>query len=256
MSTRSEKVSWSDKSVLYRDAKDAGTKEIGKDHKIAVPVISIDKLRTTLGPLLTNGDGGMIYDIKGSSPPRVYKIFREEKLTDGDEIRISEIAGRLGVGPTFYGAFSVQNGDKNLVVFEMDHVGKSLGEQMGNFAPPTGGDDRPPMEVSVEKLYGSSEAFYCALFRKIVLLADHNIAHRDGNVGNIIPKLEGEKKDLMLIDYGGALLADKPKAALHASIDDETYYGFFYKRFQSLPNKSEEGTRLLALLKEKLDSSE
>lgn len=256
MSTRCGTVSLSDKSTLYRLAEGTGTREVGKDHKIAVPVISMDKLRATLGPLVAQGDGGAIYSVVGSSPPRVYKIFREDKLVDGDEIRISEIAAGLRVGPPFYGAFAVQNGDKRLVVLEMDHVGKSLGDRMGELAQQgikissNREEERPPMEVAAEKLYGNSEAFYCALFRKIVLLAENNIAHRDGNVGNIIPRLDGEK-DLMLIDYGQALLADDSQTALRASMND-SYHAFFYRRFESLPNKSEEGKRLLALLKEKL----
>ena len=189
--------------------------------------------------------------------PRFYKIFQAKNLKDGDQIRISEIAGRLGVGPILYGAFSVQNGDKNLVVLEMDYAGKSLGDSIDYDADPKDGDNRPPIEALAEKLYGSAEAFYSAFFQKIMLLAENKIAYQDSNAGNIIPRLDGEKKDLMLIDYDDALLKENPTAALRESIEGSRYYlnDFYYKRFQSLPNKSEEGKRLLALLKEKLGSN-
>lgn len=106
----------------------------GKKNPIELPVIDIGFISDKIGEKVTSGNVGTIYQVKDCTPPRVYKVIPQNSFENGDEIRISEIAGKIGIAPVFHSAFVVKQNDEKYVVIEMDDIGKSLGKYMEDLA--------------------------------------------------------------------------------------------------------------------------
>lgn len=121
-------VSLSTASSVDLTASSRGVKKpAGSVNSIDLPYITISDIGPTIGKKLAQGGFGTIYAVRDSDPMRVYKIIFTGQFKNGDEIRITEIAGKLGVGPAFHGAYLVQQPENAFVAVEMDHAGHSLG---------------------------------------------------------------------------------------------------------------------------------
>lgn len=221
MSTKCQNIFLSESSIAYQRLAEAHTEQVGKANPIDLPLINVVKINDTFGEKITNGNIATIYKVNGCSSPRVYKAIPQDRFANGDEIRISKTASDIGVAPTFYSAFLVEQSSTNFVVIEMDDGGKSLGKLMEDLAensevqeeeevvveahPLTEKEKafqamlkkiraevaskystvevteipqkkRLPLEEAIDKLYPKREQFYNELFKKIKVLAEHNIS--------------------------------------------------------------------------------
>ncbi|MBS0607628.1 MAG: hypothetical protein JSR57_11815 [Verrucomicrobia bacterium] len=271
-------------SVLYPQLHNAPTQPAGKFHTIELPFITIDKIGATIGKNITQGDTGSIYRVKDAIPSRVYKIIALKDFKSGDEIRISKIASDLMLAPTFYSASLVKQGSSCFVVIEMDDAGLSLGKWMEKLAESepekmdldqaepdlsqeelafremmkklraeyqgsfTVTEVKQPkklsMEETIEKLYGSQEAFYFTLFSKIKTFAENNISYGDTHVGNIMPN-HGDEKGMQLIDFDCAAIFGSTDEAAKKTLSS-VYTATLFKKFVELPNLSVESKELIA----------
>lgn len=260
-----------------------GYAKVGSQNPIEIPIISIDHFRETLGSLIAQGDCCQIRKVKGAEGKRVYKVIPFKNFTNGDEIRISEIASNLGVAPQFHQAFSFKSNHAQYVVIEMDYGGRSLGQHMEDvgskiMASQTDFEEERdplahlPQEVrelvkkmqandryqtievkrshkasiqeTLKKIYsGAPETFYFQLFLRIKTLAEAKISYRDTHAGNIIPNPQ-EENGLKLIDFD--------KASLEVSVADAKakslshYTTIFLKQFEALPDLSPESQKLIS----------
>jgi hypothetical protein len=238
--------------------------DIGKQNPIPLPDLMMSDFRPTLGEKIGRGDVGQIFKVKGSNPPKVYKIIPIKNFKDGNEIRISMIAGTTGISPVFHGAFVVEG---QFIVIEMDQVGKSLNRWRIDLASDAASDLDPILEAekqafkelqekaedfaaviikqpkklsfeaAVEKLYETEEAFYFKLFSKIKGLAERNIAFLDTNLGNIIPNIE-KGGDLMLLDFDCAQLTERTSQAAEQVLCGN-YTSPLLKTFSEIAKKPE-----------------
>ena len=269
-----------EKSVLSSFASQATTRPVCAFHRIDLPAFNIATIDETFGEQITHGDCGAIFRVKGSAPPRVYKVIAANQLKDRDEIRISKIAGDLGVAPAFYSACFGREPSQNLVAIEMDDAGKSLGQWMEDLAETPKPEEKPPLteqekvrqemlqrlkaemgasagftvteiikknristEDAINKLYDNPEVFYCELFSRIKTLAENNIAYGDSHVGNIMPNI-GTSKNLQLIDFDGAEFTDNTKSAVIKSMQS-VYNQLHFSNFRALPKLSEQSAQLI-----------
>ncbi|WP_420421998.1 hypothetical protein [Simkania sp.] len=118
--------------------------QAGEQNSFELPIIPYEDFQKTLGQKIAQGDFGQIHEVLGTDGKRVYKIIDSKDFKNGDEIRISEIAGRLQVAPQFRQAFSIPFQRKLFVVIEMDHGGKTLGKHMEEVAAKNAGPEPEP----------------------------------------------------------------------------------------------------------------
>lgn len=102
---------------------------VGQKNIITLPLVG-DEIFKTIGEKIAEGDYTAVYRLKGSFPPRVYKIIHCNRFRNGNEIRFLEIAARAGVAPTFHRAFVAKykaaTHERDQYVFiEMDEAGQS-----------------------------------------------------------------------------------------------------------------------------------
>ena len=243
---------------------------VGYRHPIELPLIAFGDITWTIGKEVGRGGLSIVYEVSGTHPARVYKVIRQNHLYDGDEIRISEVASEVGVGPTWHRAFLVPHNGETYVFMEMDHVGRSLkeciqdipdSEVMSTEVPP---ELTPKQKTRMERLrqrkeelelmmikvlkiihqlYDSEEDFYYELFSKIKTLAERNIAYGDTNIGNILPEPTG----LRLIDFGIAQIEGNPKEASKAAMKSPCNQ-VWWRQFTMLPNLSEKSQELIKWL--------
>ena len=266
-----------------------GTKACaGKVNPIELRLIDIDQINQTIGEKIAYGDCGTIYKVNDCNPPRVYKVIPQDRFANGDEIRISKIAGDKGIAPTFHDAFVVNQHEKKFVVIEMDDAGLSVGKWMEKLAEKTETDiktvdvekkvlsdkekaiqemlkkvdekynnytfteivrnKRLSLEETLNKLYPKKEVFYFELFKKIKLLAENNIAYGDSHTGNIMPNLNTDK-ELQLIDFDAAALVSDPQTAKLKSISS-AYNQVHFNQFRQLPELSDESKQLIQWFQE------
>ena len=98
----------------------------GLSDPIELPILDINDVRRFIGELIAKGDFGKVYNVVGTFPKRVYKVISADEFISGNEIRIAEIAGKIGVAPPFRRAFLTYWSTKPVVFIEMDDGGKSL----------------------------------------------------------------------------------------------------------------------------------
>jgi len=251
----------------------------GQIKPIDLPVVNFKLIENTLGPMIKQGDVGTIYSVKGSKPARVYKIIPLNRFKNGDEIRISKIAGDIGVSPAFHGAFVLDNNSKFYVVIEMDYAGASLSQwteklaenqnteeptpkiiqlseeekKLQDFLKTLLADSRYPamvaikqkpklsLEEALEIMYDNPEIFYFELFNNIKKLAESCISYGDTHYGNILPN---PKTGMKLIDFDGATLEDTPQAAAQKSLAS-AYNQLHIHSFFKLPNLSPKSKQLI-----------
>lgn len=131
----------SENSVIFSHLSETTIKSAGKFNPIDLPSLDIRIIGGTIGAKITNGitngNIGTIYKVNDCFPSRVYKAISLDRFENGDEIRITKIAGELGVAPAFYGAVLAQQNTKTFVVIEMDDSGQSLGKLMEEFSENT-----------------------------------------------------------------------------------------------------------------------
>lgn len=268
----------SEKSMVYPYLEIADMESIGEINPIDLPLLSINTIKETIGKEVNEGNTAIIYQVNDCLPPRIYKVISPKKFKDGNEIRMSKIAGDIHIAPTFYSAFILEQNAQKFVVVEMDDLGKSLGELMEDLAEKSEvieevslteeekafqemikkmqermgplsigiGVDVPEkkklsLNETINIIYKNPEDFYCDLFTKIKILAENNIAYCDGHVGNIMPNY-GTEKGLQLIDFGSAELMSDTKTAVQR-VWKSSYNQVHFREFASLPNlsgKSEE----------------
>jgi hypothetical protein len=110
---------------------------VGKVNPIELPLVKYGDFVRNLGKQIGKGDLSDIFEAKNTKPLRVYKVILKKEFENGNEIRISKIAGNIGVAPAFHRAFVVKNfyfgQNSNVVVIEMDHAGETLGKLMKDF---------------------------------------------------------------------------------------------------------------------------
>jgi hypothetical protein len=174
----------------------SGYQTVGEKNPINLPVVSFKTIKSNIRKPLYKGSNGTVYSQKNSS--RLYKIFPGEKLKNGNEILISQIASRLLIAPNCHGAYLAQ--PENKVVIEMDFVGDSLWQysQKSVSSLEKWDSTYPPEEEVLSQLFGSKRNFYFQLFSKLKTLAEFNISYTDLHQANIIP-INGTIK---LIDFG------------------------------------------------------
>ncbi len=256
------------------------TERVGRNNPIALPLIEIAAIGRTIGEKIKDGSCGSIYNVSGSNPQRVYKAIPLERLKNGDEIRICQVAAQVGVAPVFYGACLVQQREDRFVFIEMDNAGKSLFRWMEDLAlePDVSNaalieesstqkarakamreladqeDDGSgfmvvscdsvktvSMEEAVDKLYTSREDFFFELFTAYKILAENKIAYRDGNCGNFIPN---RGNGLRLIDFDSALIA-KSQAEAASKTVQSMYNHVHFKDFRALKDLSSKSKELI-----------
>jgi len=246
---------------------------VGESNPIELPFLN-ERLKT-FGPKIAHGDVGTIYEVKASIPPRVYKAIPFKSFKNGDEVRISRIAGEIGIAPTYYNAFVVEQRSK-FVVIEMDRIDKTLGGYMEEFAPQLPDEperrqeqvidpavkalldrykseqeyqvleviqkpNRVSIEEALERLYEKPEDFYFHLFSRIKELAERCISYGDTHVGNIIPL---QNKTIQLIDFDGAKLMQSVDQAKADAINS-TYNILHMMKYQKLPSLSQESLNII-----------
>ncbi|CCB89937.1 hypothetical protein [Simkania negevensis] len=257
-----------------------GLIQAGCQNPIELPTVTYEEFQKSLGPKITHGDNGQIHEVLGSDGKRIYKIIPLENFKNGDEIRISEIASRLRVAPQFHQAFSLDAGEKQFVVIEMDHGGKSLGTHMEDVGSKTAEPEpdadtdsldhlppqfremirqmqandpfkvtvikKPPkasIEDTLTAIYeGKVETFYFQLFSRIKALAEAKVSFADTHVGNILPN--PQKADgLRLIDFDAASIESSVDIAKARSLSGYTLVHL--QGFQALPGLSSESQSLI-----------
>lgn len=261
------------------------TVPVGIDNPIDLPCIDFRAIVETIGEKKGQGNFGTIYKVKNSISPRVYKIIPQDKFINGDEIRISKIAGDLGVSPFVYDVFLASEESRNVVVIEMDDAGigfhqlmndlddereiqhiqhddpetkkilqerkrasqaylKEMAAQGHRFCEQAKEVKPITFQETLDNLYPPNrEAFYYELFSKIKILAENNIAWRDGNIGNIMPNI-GAEKGMQLIDFSRSCLKETTQAAALESLKD----GYTYQRFiefKAINNLSNHSVQLI-----------
>lgn len=269
-------------SVIFPQLQSAPTQPVGKLHPIDLPCTTIDKIGKTIGEKITQGNYGMIYQVKDCAPSRIYKIIPQDQFKSGDEIRVSKIASDRMLAPTFYSASLVAQGPKNYVVIEMDDAGLSLGKWMEELAEESEEEEvkepeselsaeekamhemmeklraqygrftvteikqpkKLSMEETIEKLYPSQEVFYFTLFSKIKAFAENNISYGDTHVGNIMPN-HGLEKGMQLIDFDGTEIHGSVEEAAKKSMAS-AYTSVLFKNFTEQPNLTDESKELIA----------
>lgn len=260
-------------SVVSQYIDKAPLERTGQINPIELPSVDIRTIGHTFGPRLTHGNIGTIHQVKECSPPRLYKIIPQDQFKNGDEIRISKILGDAGIAPHYYSAFLAKQRDSTFVVIEMDEAGKSLGKWMEDLADQDEVETeeqafqklvakiqeeesgsgfhvvkikekkRLHLEDAVEKLYGSKEPFYYALFSRIKSCAEKGISYGDSHVGNLMPNI-GTDKGFQIIDFDAAELLNDPKLAATQSISS-LYNRLHFNNFQKIPNLSKESKELI-----------
>ena len=259
--------------------------QAGWQNPIELPTIAYKAFQKTLGPKIAQGDHSQIHEVLGSDGQRVYKIIASKSFKNRDEIRISEIASRLQVAPQFRQAFSLDAGEQQFVVIEMDHGGKSLGKHMEDVGSKTAEpepekdpdsldhlppeirevvrqmqasdrykvipDKKPPrasIEDTLTEIYeGKVETFYFQLFSRIKTLAEAKISFADTHVGNILPNPQ-QADGLKLIDFDLASIEPSVEIAKAKSLS--AYTLVHLKGFQTLPNLSRESESLISWFQE------
>lgn len=272
-------------SILHSQLQGAPTQSVGKIHPIDIPCVTINEIGETIGEKITRGDYGTIYEVDGAFPPRIYKIIPLDVFNNGDEIRISKIAGDRMLAPTFYSACLVTQNSSSFVLFEMDNAGRSLGKWMEALAAEPEKEVATPepdlteeekarnemleklraqfrtgivmteikkpnrlsMKEAIAKLYKSREEFYFSLFSRIKDFAACNISYSDTHCGNIMPNC-GEDKGLQLIDFDGARLKKSPEKAAQKAMES-TYNLVLLQDFASQENLSSESQELITWFK-------
>lgn len=246
---------------------------VGGIFPIELPQRELGEFLATLGEKVAEGDCGTIFQVK-EQPNRHYKLIPAGKFQNGDEVRISEIAGRVGVAPAYYGAFTVNPRNQRLVVIEMEHGGKTLGNWMEdlyveperveedakaeNALPPevqaiieeikaksrfqvTVIEKKPrtTVEEAIDQMYARPEQFYIDLFSHLKTLAENRIAYGDIHVGNILPK-----PVMRLIDFDGASIEASVSAAARKTLGS-AYTFLHFKNFTQLKDLSADSKDLI-----------
>jgi hypothetical protein len=99
------------------------TNQVGKENPIDLPVISETEFMKTLGEKIqTRSVKASIYTVKNTN--HLYKIIQKNQFENGDEIRIFQIAAKLGIAPDIYSAVAVNDH----VVIEMENAGDTFGK--------------------------------------------------------------------------------------------------------------------------------
>jgi hypothetical protein len=231
---------------------------VGKINPIELPIVKQNDFLKNLGNKIGQGGFSTIYEVKNKKPLRIYKIISEKNFKNGNEIKISEIAGNLRVAPTFHRAFVVEKFYHNqdpVVVIEMDHAGKTLAKLMEDFYREknvgiiNNGKKRVSQEDAIDKMYEKRETFYYELFEKIKKLAKNNIAYCDIHVGNIIPNYNIEK-DFQLIDFDKAKLMEDVENAVQKALE-HPYVSLYFQDFQKLKNLSKQSNDLIKWFNDK-----
>ncbi len=256
------------------------TEYVGVKSQIALPHVQIADIARTIGQKIGQGGNGVVYTVNGSMPQRVYKVIPRDQLARGNQIRISEIAARLGVAPVFHGACLVSQGKDQFVFIEMDHAGKSLFRWMEDLAEEPDlskaalieesssqrarnkamkellekKDDESgiivvaldqtasvSMEAAVDKLYKSREEFFFGLFSALKKLAENKIVYTDTNCANLMPDLEN---GLKLIDFDSATLVGSSSEAV-AKMMQAMYNQLHFKDFCALKDLSAKSQELI-----------
>lgn len=220
----------------------------GRTNPIDLPIVPISSIRHRLGTRLAQGDVGVIYEVKDCEPKRIFKLIPLGSFKRGHEIRVSQFAGDIGVGPKVHSAFLMKQSQQTFVIIEMDRIGRSLSQWMTTLAEnrnpiqaaaiqiPTleetedkllknkNEEDAPYVVVSMPQqkislaetvgiLYGKQEPFYFELFSRIKSLAERNIAYLDTNPRNIIPNYELGRA-MQLIDFDQAMVTERVSEAV------------------------------------------
>lgn len=255
-------------------------------HSLGLPVRDFNDVFPTIGPIVGRGDCGVVYAVKDSEPPRVYKVIPKASLTS-QEVHIAQIAGDIGVGPKVHAAFKTAERERNYVFIEMDHAGQTLGKHMEDLAPEPQPEPEPEpvvltpeeqereemirkiqkkyaakskftivaiptkarvsIQEAAERLYLKQEDLYYELFSKIKRLAEENISYGDCHVGNILPN-PGTEKGMQLIDFDGAQIMGSTKEAASKSMQS-AYTGLLFGQFLQISDLSDRSRELIQWFK-------
>jgi hypothetical protein len=275
---------FSDQSVIVEELRNAPLISVGKFHPIDLPHVNFDKISQTFGAKIAEGDCGSIWQVQKSSPQRVYKVIPAESLQSGDEIRVSKIAGDLGIAPTFYSASVIANQSKNYVFVEMDDAGRSLGawteelskhkevEKVSEEAPILTEKERKMQEM-LKRLRSKMEEESGFVVREVV---KKNRVSIEEAVENLYGSQEAFyfqlfskirvlaehqiaytdshvgnimpnhrlEKGMQLIDFDGAKITNSTREAIDL-VTSSVYNQVHLKQFRALSNLSEESRELL-----------
>lgn len=166
-------------------------------------------------------------------------------------------------------------GEKQFVVIEIDHGGKTMGqwmEDLAELAPEAVADTEaqedplsPKMRAFLEKLrandpfqvtaiekklrigldeaidqmYEKPEDFYFEFFSKLKVLAENHIAYGDSHVGNILPT-----PVMQLIDFDGASIEASVEAAARKTMES-AYTIHHFRNFQKIEGLSTDARILM-----------
>ncbi len=227
------------------------TQLVGRFNPIQLPCAPYEPIWETVGAKIAESSSSVIYSVKKSNPHRIYKVILQTQLRNGDELRICDLAAKIGVAPAFHGARLIQKEAMNFIFIEMDDAGKSLIQTMIHQGYSTDGEieaaldwpiaDAPAIEAIIDDVYQKRETFFFELFSKLKILAEHRIAYKETHPGNLCISVE---KGCQLIDFKSAIQMPSIEEAKQTTMAS-AYNQQLLTEFCNLKNRSKESQELI-----------
>lgn len=139
---------------------------------------------------------GRVYNVRGHA----IKVLRASDL-DGDEIRVLQKVGELGLGPKLFGTWITSKGKDLFVLIDMELIkGTALSVHTSGFSG-AWHDDLEAI-ARLRKNQSAAKTYFFDWVISILLdLVRNKIAYRDAHFGNIINPPSPDR-DFKLIDFG------------------------------------------------------
>lgn len=206
--------------------------------KLKIVESSNEQFAKTFGQRVVGSHENVVF-IKNTN--KIYKI-KHVLFLQPKEIKITQLAGSLGVAPKVYNACVF----RDRYIMEMDYAGKSLEVLVDEALRETDYVSldfkkrllmkKEELKKVIEKIYGSENKYNLEMVKILRKLIENNIAWFDNNPGNIIPG-----KPLKLIDFEGAQFEKNPYVALQQTLRTN---GQYFESVFNDPNPSDEALEI------------